>query len=409
MALLTHSGAGSTDLGSVNSATGTFTKREDISDYLLACLVVENNYLGLLEIGAETSDSVCRWEEDRLNNLSITDTSGLGSGTTFTVSASDAAIIDVGWVLMAEQQTSAGPDTAEQFQVTSVSGTTVTVTRSYGGTTQVSQPSGRTYRVVSPITYENSDLGRDMSRARITKTNIISRFELNVNISAEQILRALAGYAPGVPDEMAYQFANRVTERIRHMSQSVMYSRTSSGSTITGLTGDYATMAGTVAWLDGTVNSTASPAAQSGATLTDAILNAQNKTLYRNGTVPDWLVGGANMMENIGRYYNDRIRIEQNDRQRGFYAKYFTTSLGNELRLVLDASMYDTGGLGLGFILDSGRIRIRPLIQSLFYVIQSESFRDGDAVRALSKWTLEFRNTGSDVGAAHVMMTGLSF
>lgn len=420
LALLTHSGAGSTDLGTLN------TKREDISDWLLASLVPENNFLGLIDIGPEIGDTQFRWLEDRLNNNTVADASGAAAGgntagppaggatTNFTLSAADAAILDVGWILADEAATALnqGVPGSELIQVVSISGTTVGMLRGYGNTTPTVHGINATYRVIAAPVYENSDLGRDMSRARITKLNAISRFELNVNISSEQIERALAGYAPGVPDELQYQFEARLRELLRRMNQSLLYSRVSS-NTAPG-TGDYSTMAGcTQFFLDGTFNGVGagnlSNSNQAGSALSDTILNSQNKTMFRNGALNDWIVVGANGAEALGRLYNDRIRLEQNDRGRGFWAKYFDTSLGNTLRIVMDNAIYDTAPFGMALLLDSGRIRIRPFKNSFFYLIQAPTFRDGDAVRALSKWSLELRNAAGDVGAAHVLVTGLAF
>lgn len=420
MALLTHSGSGSTDLGTLN------TKREDISDYLLASLVPENNFLGLIDIGPEIGDTQFRWLEDALNANTITDASGSGLGgntagppaagtiTNFTLSASDAAIIDIGWVVADEAATSAigGLPGSEQLQVNSKSGTTVGFLRGYGNTATQVHAASATYRIIEAPTYENSDLGPDMSRARIVKLNAISRFEINVNISQEQIERALAGYAPGVPDELQYQFEQRLPEMTRRMNQALIYSRVTSNSAPG--TGDYSTMAGCLQFFqDGTFNGVGSGNLaqfnQSGSILTDTIINNRNKQLFRNGAMADWVVVGANGAEKLGQLYNDRIRLEQNDRGRGFWAKYFDTSLGNTLRIVMDNAIYDTSPYGMAILLDSGRVRIRPYKNSFFYLIQAPTFRDGDAVRALSKWSLELRNAANDVGYAHSLIYGLGF
>lgn len=420
MALLTHSGSGSTDLGTLN------TKREDISDYLLASLVPENNFLGLTEIGPEVGDTQYRWLEDRLNNNTVTDASGSGAGgnlagppaggtqNVFTLSAADAAILDIGYVLADEAASAAvtGVVGSEQIQVVALSGTSVTMLRGYGNTTTQVHSATASWRIIAAPTYENSDLGKDMSRARIVKLNAISRFEINVNISQEQIERALAGYAPGVPDELQYQFEQRLREMLRRMNQALLYSRVTS-DTAPG-TGDYSTTAGMLQFFnDGTFNSVGSgnlsSSNQSGALLTDSILNSSNKTLFRNGALPDWIVVGANGAEKLGQLYNDRIRLEQNDRGRGFWAKYFDTSLGNTVRIVMDNAIYDTSPYGMAVLMDSGRWRIRPYRNSFFYLIQAPTFRDGDAVRALSKWGTELRNAANDVGAAHQLIYGLGF
>jgi len=82
--------------------------------------------------------------------------------------------------------------------------------------------------------------------------------------------------------------------------------------------------------------------------------------------------------------------------------------MANEHRILTDAYLQDTTGSAVLLILDLTRIRIRPFINQFFFTIMAETFRDGDAVRALSKWSLEVRNSGTDVGFSHQLHTNLS-
>lgn len=414
MPLYVHSGAGSTDLG--NAATGTV--RKDISDLLLASLVTENNFIGSLMVGEEFGDTALNWLEDSLNAQTLKDNTpgGMTSGSTSFVAATagDASVGEIGAIMVDE--TIGDFIAGEHLQITAISGSTYTVTRGYGGTTAVSHTNGSQWRVIGRPTYENSDLGRDLSKARIVKTNLIERFERNVNISQEQLMRAKHNYAPGVPNELRYQFEQRLRELLREMNNTALYGRQSAGA----ITGDYATLGGLVYWLDGVGgNANATPYAAAGATLSDSVINAQNRTLVNNGATPDWIFGGTALAHTVSGLYNDRIRIVQDDTTRGFKVKEFDTTLQNTLRILWDRQIYDntstapagpaTSANGIAFLVDSGRIRIRPFIESLFYTIQAPSFRDGDAVRMLSKWSMELRNSGSDAGAAHIMIKGLNF
>lgn len=421
MPLFVHTGAGSVDLGSYQ----TGNVRRDISDLLLASLVTENNLIGSLAVGEEFGDTSLTWLEDSLNAQTFLDNTpgGLGTGTVTLVTSTlaDAGVCEVGCIIVDE--TIGNFTTGEQMQVTAISGQNLTISRGYGGTTAVTHANGDVYRVIERPTYENSDLGRDLTKARIVKTNIIERFERNINISQEAILRAKYNYAPGVPNELKYQFEQRVRELLREMNNTAIYSRQSAS----GITGDYATLGGLVQWLiggTGSLNTTATPFNANGSTLSDVILNTQNRTIINNGALPDWVFGGTLMADNLSKLYNDRIRIVQDDTTRGFKVKEFDTTLQNTLRIMWDRQIYDntgttptpsgstapsTAGNGLMFLLDSGRIRIRPFLESLFFTLQAPSFRDGDACRMLSKWTMEIRNTGTDAGAAHVLVYGLNF
>jgi hypothetical protein len=402
VALLTHVGAGSTDLGTLQ------TKREDISDLLLASLLPENNLIGNFPVGAEFVDNTVRWVEDRLNANTITDTTGGGqstSSTTLNLSGADQAIVDIGWVLVDEATLgSVGAAAAEQVQITAFPAAgQLTITRAYGGTTAVTHAQNAVWRIIASPNQEGSDLGRDMSRARLPKNNIITRLDINVNITQEQIIRANEGYAPGVRDELKYQFQQRVAELKRRITNHVIWGRQAAAGVV-----EYPTMAGVVAMLDATWNTTAVPQNQTGSTLSDTMINAANALLDRQGAVPDMFWAGVNVTRAAARIYKDQVRIEQSDETRGFKVKVFDTDLQNSLRFLKDNALYDTSPNGIALLLDSSRWRLRPFKNSFFYVITAPSFRDGDAMRALTKFSLEGRNTGTDIGYASLLLYGIA-
>lgn len=396
MALLTHSGSAASDLNASN------TIRTDISDVLYASLYLENNALGLTTVGEEFVAQQLYWVEDTLNQYKVTDTSGgftSAGTTTFTASASDAAVLDIGFVLTPD--TSVG--TAEYIQVTGIAGTTITVTRGYGGSTAATTGANVVWRIVNRPTYQNSDLGKDMSRNRLSKNNYINRFELNVNLDSEAIIRAERGYTAGVRDELAYQFNQRLLELKRAMQNAFWFSIPPSSPT----GGDYSAMYGLYKWLDATANTTAAPITTA-AVLADSTINTIVKNIHGQGAIPNVVFGGPNAIEKIGQLYMDRIRLSQDDKGRGFYARTFTPSVGGDLQLVEDFYLNNSTGSIQLVVADMNRIRIRPFAESFLYTITAPSFRDGDAVRGLSKWSLEVRNTGTDAGYAHVMQNGLS-
>jgi len=403
LALLIHSGTAAIDL----AASGTI--RQDISDLLLASLSNENNLLGSLTVGEEFAAEQLFWVEDTLNPYKVTLTSNIAAGTTgttFTVSASDAAVLDVGYIL--EVDASVGIPGQEQYQVVTLQGTTVTVARQFGSTatTGNSVASATVLRVVNRPTYPNSDLGKDMSRVRLSKVNYINRFEANVNIDSEQILFSQQGYIPGVTDELAYQTEQRMIELRREMSQALLYSR---AQATTSPLNEYQTMNGLMSWLDGSVNTTAAPVNAAAAPLSDTTINASVTNIFRQGGYSNTYASGPNLVAKVGQIYSDRIRLEQSDTNRGFFAQRFIPSMANTHEIINEVYLNDNQGTALLLILDINRLRIRPLIGSFWYMIQAPSFRDGDAVRVLSKWSLEVRNSGTDAGYAHQLTYNLGF
>lgn len=386
--LLTHPGTGASDL----NASGT--KRNDISDVMFASLYFENNMLGLTTIGEEFVDQQLYWVEDSLNQYKVTDTVGFASTTTaqITVSSADAAVIRTGDLF--QPDTSVG--TGEYIQVTGKNGTTIYVSRGYGSSTAATTAASTVWRRVGQALPENSDLGLDLSRARLSKTNYIHRFDMNVNISNEQLIRARRGYAPGVSNELAYQFEQRKKEMLRDIQNAYWFSVPPASPT----GGDNSTMYGLWKWLDATANTTAS-IVTTGATFADTVVNTLVKNILTQGAMPNVLVGPPNAMDDLSKLYSSQIRLTQTDDSRGFFTKTFVPTVGGELTLVMDFYLNNTTGSGQVAALDMDRIRLRPFADSFFFTITAPSFRDGDAVRALSYLSLEVRNTGSDVGQAH--------
>ena len=85
----------------------------------------------------------------------------------------------------------------------------------------------------------------------------------------------------------------------------------------------------------------------------------------------------------------------------------FDPAMANPHELVVDTFINDTAAFGMAFVLDPDRIFIRPALGEFLYTIEAPSFRDGDAFSVLSKFSIEVRNSGTDVGYAHQVHTGI--
>lgn len=401
MALLVHSGTAAIDLNA------NATQRQDISDVLLASLSNENTTLGLLTVGEEFAAPQLYWTEDALNQYKITGDTATNlatNTTTMAVSQSDASVLDVGYILSPD--TTLGGSSTEQIQITAINGTTLTMTRAFAGTA-ATYATNTVWRIVNAPTYPNSDLGKDMSRARLAKTNYINRFEVNVNIDSEQIMRSLQGYVPGVVDELGYQFQQRTLEMKRKIQQALIYS-VANGSN--NPVNDYQTMYGILAWLNTTANATASPVTTS-ESFTDTVINNMVLNIYSQGAFSNVILAGPRLVQKLGQLYTDRIRLDQTDRTRGFFTQEFIPSMANPHRVINEFYLNDGGstnaGNALAIVGDLNRARIRPYIGQFYFTITAPSFRDGDAARLLSKLSLEIRNTGTDAGYAWQLHTNL--
>jgi hypothetical protein len=398
MALPVHGGTAAIDL---NNA-GTY--RQDISEVLLVSLTPQNNFVGSLQVGAEFAGPQCYWTEDALNQYKITgDTVQSLTSTTVSmnVSQADAAVLKTGYLIVLD--TKVGAAAAEAMQITAIAGTVLTLTRAFAGTA-ISYTSNLVYRVVATPINPNSDLGPDLSRQRLSKTNYIYRSRKDINIDSEAIIRSKAGYVPGIQDELGYQYQQRLAEMLRDINNVALYSYPQAS---TSPLNDFQTMWGMVAFLDGTANSTAVPITTAEA-FTDTVLNTMITNIKKQGAVSKAVGVGDRLAQILGALYSDTIRREQSDRVRGFWMNVFDPSMANPHEIIADSFINDTAAFGMAIVFDPDRVFIRPQLGQFLYNIEAPSFRDGDALSILSKWSLEVRNSGTDVGYAHQLHTAIT-
>jgi hypothetical protein len=398
MALPVHGGTAAIDL---NNA-GTY--RQDISEVLLVSLTPQNNFVGSLQVGAEFAGPQCYWTEDALNQYKITGDSVQSMTSTtvsMNISQADAAVLKTGYLIVLD--TKVGAAAAEAMQITAIAGTVLTLTRAFAGTA-ISYASNLVYRVVATPINPNSDLGPDLSRQRLSKTNYIYRSRKDINIDSEAIIRSKAGYVPGIQDELGYQYQQRLAEMLRDINNVALYSYPQAS---TSPLNDFQTMWGMVAFLDGTANSTAVPITTAEA-FTDAVLNTMITNIKKQGAVSKAVAVGDRLSQILGALYSDTIRREQSDRVRGFWMNVFDPSMANPHEIIADSFINDTAAFGMAIVFDPDRVFIRPQLGQFLYNIEAPSFRDGDALSILSKWSLEVRNSGTDVGYAHQLHTAIT-
>jgi hypothetical protein len=380
-----------TAIGQFNTS---MTKREDISELLFSSMALENTVAGLLPIGEPFADpDAVRWTEDSLNIYQFTDTTAGGQNATdlsslLNLTAGQGASLTVGTVLYDTGQT-LGLGGYEYVQVTGVNGDQITVARGYGASTKVTHAQNAVWQIVGAALAEVSDLDKDISKNRIPNNNLLARLGLSVQVSDEQLQRAMAGYVPGVPNELDYQITQRVREIKRMVDNVLLVAKRAS------ISGDYSLCDGIISWL------LAGAVDQAAAVFTPDFVNSSYATVFGDGGDPDWLIAGQAIVRKIANLYSDRIRIEQSERSRGWSVIYFEADLAKPLRIILDAY---TPAQAFALV-DSRRVLIRPFLNSFFYFRTAESFRDGEAARVITKFSLQMNNTKSQAsggaGRAH--------
>lgn len=406
MTLFSHAG-----LASIDFPPGLI--RTDIDDTMYASMYQRPNFLAALRVGQFGGGGIPGtgsgvqllahfWPEDRLNARSVTENDGgiNNVATSFTVTAADGAVIDIGYVLQDQAQ---DPSVAELVQVTGITpgspNATITISRGYLTTTAATHAANAVWLVVATPQIQMSTRGRDMSRAPILKQNMIQTGRKDVVISAHMITLAKYGMVPGIANQMGYQLHQRFLEALVEINRSAIFGIQNP----LGTANEYMTMAGILSWLGWagvTQNSTATTFNAQGATLNDInVVNPVCINIYgQGGEVPDVIVANATNIDKLARVYRDLIAIRQDELVRGYFVDAIRASIGTRpIRLILDNYMPSS----VIAFLDLDAIRLVPFPDMFAYLITAPTFEDGDSASFLYNLTMEVRNTGTDTGYRH--------
>lgn len=397
------------------------TVRTEMSDAMYASLLMLPNLLAALSIGqfggggtgvgAAVMQLLHYWVESRLNPRTVTDLSaGLpanGTPTFITLSFSDAALVDVGYVLKDKAQTLL---VAEQLFVTGfvvgASNVQVNVNRQFNGTSNASHLTNAVYEIVATPVIQGSDLGRDMSRTPGVKANIVQTWRRDVVITGSMIELAKHGMVPGIPNQLAFQLHERFWEMLVDMERSLINGL----GTPVGTQTEYQTMWGLLSWLgysNPVPNSTSTIFNAAGGQLTDLLYNQIGINIYlQGGEIPDALVAHPYGIDRTSRIFRDQLRLQQTEVVRGFNVDAIRLSLGTKLvKLIMSGYMPDpTAVEGVIAFLDLDRIAIVPFLNRFLFLISAPSMKDADMISIVSQWTTEFRNTGTDFGFTSQVM-----
>jgi len=140
--------------------------------------------------------------------------------------------------------------------------------------------------------------------------------------------------------------------------------------------------------------------------LSDLLCNTVALNIYlQGGEIPDAIVAAPFTIDRLARIYRDQMRLSQDELIRGYFVDAIRVSIGvKPVRLIMSGYMpYSTTSPtpNVAAFVSLDRMAIVPFIDQFCYLISAPSFRDGDALSVLSKWTLELRNSGTDFGFAH--------
>lgn len=347
----------------------------DISPVLEDAIFYDLNVIAKFnpDSGAPADDTTIYWNEEVLNGDTVTTSASAASNaTSLSITAGHTA--HIGDLLY---DTATG--STEVMQITNTASTALTITRAYNSTTAASVASGATLALMR-VEQEASNIGSDFSKNPTVRTNYTQIVPaLDMLVSGTQLARKMA--TNEYQDFLARQLAARATELKINWSRIFLYGEKSASS---GSDTVYRSMAGLRNWIrdnSGIVDSTSEATGYSD-------LNGNNKTSIDRGGKPNLLLIGTDLVGSIAGIDSSVRRLRESDTTVGYTVQDILLSQGNMVEVLVDARV-KTGDY---FLVQTDKLRLRPMRDRGMFVIAARDFTDGVKRRILSEWSMEVRN-----------------
>ncbi len=275
----------------------------------------------------------------------------------------------------------------EVMQVTSISTNTLTVVRSYGGTTAVALADNMKLTIMGNAALEGADPNTPRFTTRVRKQNYTQIFSATVEVSGTM----QAARAHGVRDEEDYQKQERMRELLRDLENTVI-NGTAPAGTPQGSASVRRSMNGIVKQIvtnqfipgQGGI-----PAGGGGGfDLNETVLNAALRTVWEQsqGKVDTIVVNGV-QKRRINSFVSSIRRFEPQETRFSDLISVYESDFG-VARVVLSRWVAPDTAL----LLDSSRIEVPPLQGRSFHYRPLGVQGDRVSGMVVGEYTLEFKN-----------------
>ncbi len=364
---------------------------DDVSDLVS---IVSPHETGLLDalgdpLTAATSTRHEWLEDEILPNQDAIDDAELADTGTTTVNfdVENAGRFRVGDLLQVEGR-------AEVMLVTALSGSTLTVSRGYGGTMKSALADELKITILGNASLEGADAGPARFTVRARQSNVTQIFAATVQVSGtEAAVRQI-----GVDDEMAYQKTNRLRELLRDLENTVI-NGVAPDATVEGSATVRRTLRGILNMLSGSAMALGSGLIPSETDLSEEHLNQALRTVWeRSGGKPDLIVCGGSQKRRINGFIATAQRFAQGAESFKSLVNTYESDYG-VCRVVLSRYVPSDAVI----LLDSSKISVLPLVGRSFHFKPLASTGDFESGELIGEYTLELRGA-----AGHGVLRGLN-
>lgn len=388
--------------GAFTTAWSTKLDKIDCSQVLAAVLKADRAILGHIKMGPTAHNIEFNWIEDDLNAATfeghtLTSTSVSVMGFTATTSLEDKVLR--GGSLIAPRDSTSAACNDMILRVASVVNQSSLFTAIYGGTTFATCAVTCVWQVLAQPYGDSSDASADISKARVKKSNFTQIFERAVEIA--QTRKGMDMEA--VSDELQQQIKYRTLEIKRELNMTVLlgmayYSGGFSGDL------DTRTTMGILNYIrDPDFNGTREDTlvTDGAGALTAAHINAILYKIWDAGgldeTADPIIVVGADQQRTISGMEKELRRVEQGERQIGYYKDVFLSDMGLELPVVLDRWMPKDKLL----ILDRSRVALRALAGDEWHMEKMAKTGRSEKWQLSGQYGVEIRNPNACHGLVY--------
>jgi len=365
----------------------------DCSQVLAAALKADRQLLGHIKMGPVAHNIEFNWIEDDLNAVIFEGcTSASGSvAIVFTGTASAQNIIRENALIAVYDSTESGVMNFV-LKVTSVTGASTLITGSYGSTTWTAVSTTCNWIVISQPYEDILDASSDISLARSKRRNFTQIFERAIEIT--QSRKGMD--AEAVVNELQYQIKNRTLEIKRELDITVINGIASIVGGVQSADVEARTTQGIINFIrDPDMDRTREDTLvtdNNGAALTVAQLNTMCYNVWDAGGLDEMsdpiLLVGAAMQRAIAAFEKDIRRVEQGERQFGYYRDVFLSDMGTEIPVVLDRWMPQDKVI----LLDRARVSLRALANDAWHLEKMAKTGRSEKWQLSGQYGLEFRN-----------------
>jgi hypothetical protein len=367
----------------------------DMSQVLAAVLKGDKQLMGHIRMGAPAHNIEVNWIEDELNPAYIiAESAAVGS-----IHASAYSTASLQRIL--RNNALIQPAGTEQvIQISTVTHNTL-AGAIYGSTTYAAFSATKCYIIGMPYA-DIDDASDDISVTRTKKKNFMQVFERAVSITQTRKNMDMEA----VMNELQLQVGRRTMEIKRELDMAVQmgYAYASGANTYSGDT-ELRTMAGIIQLirdpdLDSTNEDTTVIDASSSA-LTVNRINSLAYKIYDAGgldeTADPIILVGPQQQRVIAGFESELRRVEQGERQIGYYRDVFLSDMGVEMPVVLDRWVPRDKLI----ILDRSRISLRPLQGDSWHLEKMAKTGRTEKWQLSGQYTLELRNADACHGIYH--------